>query len=109
MAVVEVDIASDQRELVRSGRQLRQELGESNAGRAGGDRGERPAVFGRCLGLGIKEIQVARPAPQPDEQDRLRLRGFGRGRGGPGPGDASANGAATPAAEMPGDLRPGRS
>ena len=77
MAVVEVHIAADQREFVRSRRQLGQQLGESNAGRAGGDRGERPAIFDRRLGLGVEEIEVARPAAQPDQQDRFGLAGFG--------------------------------
>ena len=43
-----------------------------------GDRGEWAAIFGWRLGLGVEEIEMARPAPQPDEQDRSRLRGLGR-------------------------------
>ena len=78
MAVVEVHIAADQRILVRSGRQPGQQLGESNARRAGGDRGERAAILGRSFGLGVKEIEMARTAPQPDEQDRFGFRRLGR-------------------------------
>ena len=54
------------------------QLGESNAGRAGGDRGEWAAIFGRCFGLGVEEIEMARAAAQPDEQDRFGFRGLGR-------------------------------
>ena len=96
MTVVEVHIAPDQRILVRSGRQPGQQLGESNARCAGGDRGERAAIFGRSFGLGVKQIEMARTAPQPDEQDRFGFSGLGR-RNVPWPAAARANGAAKPA------------
>ena len=78
MAVVIVHIASDQRILVRSSCQPGQQLGEANAGRARGDRGERATILSRSFGLGVEQIEMTRAAPQPDEQDRFRFRRFGR-------------------------------
>ncbi len=52
---------------MRSRRQLRQQLGESNARSSGGDRSKRAAVFERRIGLGVEQIEVARPAAEPDQ------------------------------------------
>ena len=97
MSVVKVHVASDQRKLVRTRRQPGQQLGESNAGRAGGDRRKRPAIFDRRLGLGIEEIEVARPAAEPDQQNRFGFGGFGCFATRLTRHAASAKGAAAPA------------
>ena len=79
MAAVEVDVAPDQRELVRAVRQFREDLREPHAGSSRGDRRERAAVFGGGIGLGVDEVEVARPASQPDQEDRPGPRSLGRG------------------------------
>ena len=69
---VEIDVRADQGEPVAPLRQLRHQLGEAEARRLRRDRRERPAELGRRMGLGVEEVEVARPAPEPDQQDRSR-------------------------------------
>ena len=69
---VEVDVRADQREAVAPRRQSRHQLREPDAWRLRRDGRERPAILGRRLRLGIKEVEVARPASQPDQEDRSR-------------------------------------
>ena len=74
-----------------------QQLGESNARRAGGDRRERAAIFDGSLWLGVEEIEVARPAAEPDQQDRTWPLGLRLHSGRRSADAANAKGAAAPA------------
>src|SRR5262249_27087236 len=82
MAAVEVAVGADAAEAVAGGGEARQQLAEADAGRAGGDGGERPTVFGGGVRFRVAGIEVAGRPPEPDEKHR------------PGPGGFTRRGAA---------------
>src|SRR6266511_5703306 len=98
MPTVEVDVGADQREAMAPRRQLRQQLGETDAGNARGDRREGTAVLHRGARLRVEQVKVAGTAAEPDQEDRpglwRRLPGSGAEQARQSPGEGSGNGSA---------------
>ena len=70
MPVVVMRQRTHDRQLVGLPSETRHVLAEENARHVGGDRIERPANFGRSVGLGIERVEVRRSALEPDEYTR---------------------------------------
>ena len=63
IAVEDIDKEAEEKAL----REIRQEIGESNARKRGGDRAELAANRRGGIGLGIEAVDVTWPASQPEE------------------------------------------
>ena len=61
--------AADHRAFVHDLRVLRQQFADLKPGQSGGNRCERPAIFGGSTGFHVERVKLRRSAVHPDEND----------------------------------------